>query len=231
MNILIKNVFFDIGSTLVTGPDLSPHKEIAQIVNHPSLTSEAVARIIMMEDFYDPEDLCQRLMSLCEEFSSSFKEKITDLWYRQHNDAVEIDGATPTVKYLKLRGYKIGIISNIWSPYFKSFQKACPHIASLCDSYSLSCWEGMKKPDHIFFKRALSSLNALPQESVIVGDKYNNDIKPAIELGMHTVWVLTFPERERQALVNVINGVCPKPDYAVGCISDVKNLPLWDMNL
>lgn len=182
----------------------------------------------MQEDFNGPEDLCLRLQSLCDGLSSSHEEKITDLWYRQHEDAVEINGATETVTDLKHKGYKIGIISNIWTPYFKAFQKACPGIVPLCSSYTLSSWEGMKKPDLDFFKRALSSLKAETHESVIVGDKYKNDIKPAIELEMHTVWVLTIPQREVEALVNVLNGTWPKPDYTVQCISDVKNLPLWD---
>src|SRR3990172_3811907 len=150
MNTSLKNVFFDIGSTLVAGPQLSPHKEIAKIVNNPSFTADKVGKIIMQEDFQYPEDLCQRLKILWEGLSSSFEEKIIDLWYRQHEDAVEIEGATETIAYLKKRGYKIGIISNIWTPYFKAFQKACPGIVPLCNSYTLSCWEGMKKPEHGF---------------------------------------------------------------------------------
>jgi FMN phosphatase YigB (HAD superfamily) len=80
---------------------------------------------------------------------------------------------------------------------------------------------GVSKPDKEFFRQALKRLNAAPHEVVMIGDTYRNDILPAIELGMQTVWVLHRPDKERDALVDVLNGASPKPHHTLHSIADL----------
>lgn len=47
---------------------------------------------------------------------------------------------------------------------------------------------GFAKPDERFFQFILKSLNIAPDECVMVGDDYANDISGAKRVGMHTVW-------------------------------------------
>lgn len=48
---------------------------------------------------------------------------------------------------------------------------------------------GISKPDPAIFYSALAQAGCTPQDAVMVGDRLDNDIAPARELGMTTVWV------------------------------------------
>ena len=78
------------------------------------------------------------------------------------------------------------------------------------------------KPDKEFFLRALRTLDTPPENVVMIGDTYRNDIRPAIELGMRTIWVLHRPDKERDALVDVLNGTAPPPHRTIRSIADLK---------
>ena len=56
----------------------------------------------------------------------------------------------------------------------------------------------------------------------MVGDTYKNDIRPAIDLGMRTVWVLHRPEKEKADLIRVLNGDAPRPDLTLTSIAELK---------
>jgi HAD superfamily hydrolase (TIGR01549 family) len=55
--------------------------------------------------------------------------------------------------------------------------------------------QGRAKPDPELFRIALDQAGASPEECVMVGDRLDNDIEPASNLGMATVW-LHWPRRE-----------------------------------
>ncbi|HLC17075.1 MAG TPA: HAD family hydrolase [Thermodesulfovibrionia bacterium] len=223
-----KAVLFDIGSTLVNGPELSPAKAIWKILQNPDIDSAQISRILMREDFDGPAKACHRLRMSGYVLNSYHEEQITALWQRQQSEARQIDGATEAVMALKAMGYKIGLISDIWAPYYLSFERACPEIAALTDSFILSFREGIKKPSPALFHRALAAINTRATDTVMVGDTYSNDIEPAIALGLRTVWVLFRPDRELEALVQVINGKKPKPDFTISHIQQLTDLPIWE---
>ena len=224
----LKAALFDIGSTLVTGPALSPSKVILKILANPDLNSSQIGRILMREEFKDAVAVCERFRSLGYNLSPVHEEQVIALWQRQEWEAKQIDGAIEVVKTLKKRGCKIGLISDIWVPYYRSFEKSCPEITALTDSFILSFKEGIKKPDIALYERALVSLNSQPSETIMIGDTYFNDIEPAITLGMSTVWVLNRPDREIEALIHVLNRKKPKPDYTITHIKELANLPFWE---
>ena len=49
----------------------------------------------------------------------------------------------------------------------------------------------MDKPEHKFFIHAMREVGCTPEEAVMVGDRIDNDIIPAKELGMHSIRVRT----------------------------------------
>ena len=49
---------------------------------------------------------------------------------------------------------------------------------------------GIEKPNPAFFQRAMEAVGAHPSRSVMIGDRLDNDIRPAKSLGMHTIWVV-----------------------------------------
>jgi len=48
---------------------------------------------------------------------------------------------------------------------------------------------GIRKPNPLLFQFALTKLNAVPEGTIFVGDRLDNDIAPAKQVNMHTVLI------------------------------------------
>lgn len=94
-----------------------------------------------------------------------------------------IDGVYSLLLNLKDRGFSIGVISN-WNDKLEidleklGIRKFFNYIIS-------SDVLGVEKPNHEIFQHAILEHN--PSETLMVGDLYYIDIKPALEVGMHAV--------------------------------------------
>ncbi len=220
----VSAVIFDIGATLVTGPPVAPNKVIAALIE--GVTASEVASVIMTQPFECAGCVCRALSSAFGPLSEPAVRGITDLWESQADAAREIEGATGAVMPLKNRGFKIGLLSDIWSPYYASVEKALPEVVDAADSIVLSCRTGARKPSPDNFKTVLLELGVEPEEAVMVGDTYAHDILPALELGMRAVWVLARPEREQQSVIGVLNGNAVPPTATVSTIGEIASVGL-----
>ena len=138
-----------------------------------------------------------------------------------------IEGACETAMSIKRRGLKLGLLSDIWNPYYASVQRALPEVVRAADAVVLSCRTGARKPERDNFQAVLDELGLAPGEAVMVGDTYAHDILPAIEMGMPTVWVMARPEREADSIVRILNGDYPAPTVTVSHISQVASLKIF----
>ena len=103
--------------------------------------------------------------------------------------------AAPALDALRSRGLRLGAVTNNPKP---------PHILSahsrslgLPDVFDVivSSWElGWRKPHAVPFKAALRALGVVASEAVHVGDSLQNDIEPALALGMTAVLRTTEPQ-------------------------------------
>lgn len=218
-------VLFDIGSTLIQGPDISPAKMIARLLGFSDSEKGRVADVIMCHSFDDP-------LHMCEVLQKSFPmagfpgEKIKKIWQDQESAPEEIPGATDAVRHIKKAGLKVGLISDIWAPYYKGFIAVCPELASMVDFAGLSFREGCRKPSTAILKKAMESLGVTPRCTWMVGDTYANDLAPAMELGMRTVWVLSRPEKECRSVEGVLKGRLPRPDIIIDKVADLCRIDL-----
>lgn len=215
----VKAAIFDIGATLVTGPPVAPNKVIAAIIKGASAAD--VAEVIMTAELESASHACRLLEDRFGTIDGNASEEIFDLWHAQRNAPTEIEGATDAVLALKSLGLKIGLLSDIWSPYYRGVERALPRIIEAADAIVLSCRTGCRKPSPDNFLTMLSELDVRSDEAVMIGDTYAHDIRPAIELGMKTIWVLARPDREAQSIMQILNGECPAPSATVGCIAEV----------
>ena len=62
-------------------------------------------------------------------------------------------------------------------------------IRKYIDIVVASAEEGVAKPDRRIFEIALTRAGCMPEEAAMVGDRLDNDIVPANELGMYTIWI------------------------------------------
>ena len=218
-------VLFDIGSTLVQGPQLSPSKMIVRLLGLDDSEKERVADIILCRSIADCDHLCVTVRESLPAVNFS-EEQIKRIWLDQETAPKEIPGATQAVKHIKSSGLKIGLVSDIWQPYYDGFLSACGELASLVDYSVLSFREGARKPSALLFEKALESLGAVPERTWMVGDTYETDIDPAIKMGMRTVWVLNRPEKECRAMAEILKGRLVRPDIIVDSIADLVGMDL-----
>lgn len=84
------------------------------------------------------------------------------------------------------------------------------------DVVTASAEAGYEKPDLRIFKLALEQASCNPQNAIMVGDRLENDIVPARQLGMKTIWV-----RQGFAKYQSVEKECEKPDYIIENIGEI----------
>lgn len=88
----------------------------------------------------------------------------------------------------KLSGiYKIGVIANQSLGTCGRLENF--GIKKYIDLVIASAEEGVSKPDRRIFEIALERSRCKPENAVMVGDRIDNDVVPAKQLGMKTIWV------------------------------------------
>jgi len=219
-------VFFDIGSTLIDGPPFGPARRLSETLG---LGPEAVAemeRLLFRSPARDPEELANTVVNrLRVDFDRAF-EACSALWNAQLQEAYVLPGAREAIAKLKAAGIPRAYLSNIWRPFYEHFKQEFAEEAGGQPQF-LSFQTGLMKPDPAFFQLALRALEARAEDAVMVGDTYRNDIRPAIELGMRTVWVLHRPEKEKADLIAVMNGELPPPDLTLASIAELEPSKLF----
>lgn len=107
---------------------------------------------------------------------------------RAELDAVALaPGAATLLNFLKRRGHRLGLVSNLASPFKEPVRRF--GLEPLFDAVAFSCDEGCTKPDPEIYRRALARLGVEPSEALFVGDSFPNDVKAPAALGMKTAGV------------------------------------------
>jgi HAD superfamily hydrolase (TIGR01509 family) len=96
-------------------------------------------------------------------------------------------GVASLLAFLKRRGIKLGLVSNLASP-FKAPVGALG-LAAAFDAAVYSCDEGLTKPDPDIYTRALARLGVSAEQALFVGDNLPNDVHAPAALGLRTAGV------------------------------------------
>jgi HAD superfamily hydrolase (TIGR01549 family) len=170
----------------------------------------------------DPVSLANRVTEILPgKDPAMVREGVEEVWEAQLSCAREVEGATTLALSLRRLGFKLGVISNTWHPLFTAFLRTCPEMASLFDHVFPSYRMGDKKPSPALFQSAIKASGTPAGNCWMIGDAFELDIEPAQNAGMHAVWVLGRPERECGALVRLLRGEAPRPDWTVERLADV----------
>lgn len=95
----------------------------------------------------------------------------------------------PTLKRLSHEGITLGVAGNQPAGVIEQFAAMD---LPLTLNASSTAW-GVAKPDPAFFRRMADELGLEPGEVMYVGDRLDNDILPAQEVGMHAVFIRRGP--------------------------------------
>src|SRR5579871_962875 len=97
-------------------------------------------------------------------------------------------GAIDVLRSLRERGMKLGIVTNGLSETHRE-KIALLQISEYFDAIFLSDEVGMVKPDPLLFAHACRTLGGAPAHAAMVGDRYDRDIRGALEAGLYTIWL------------------------------------------
>ena len=211
---------FDIGSTLIDGPPYGPARRLAEMLGLGKSATAELELLLFRTPSRDAAHLAQHIAEGMGVDLALAVGKCTELWNAQLTEAYVLPGALEAVARLRTAAIPRAYLSNIWRPFYEHFRRS--FTTESAGPQFLSFQLGLSKPDPAFFHAALRSLNVPESEVVMIGDTYKNDILPAIELGMKTIWVLHRPDKERASLVDVLNGSAPRPGLTLNSIHELQ---------
>jgi HAD superfamily hydrolase (TIGR01509 family) len=187
-------------------------------------TKSALHRLLMTTHCADPAEMCA---TICEQLGLAERTvglAIAEVWRAQENEACLIPGALAALQAFIARGYRLALLSNIWTPYLRSVRRLLgdffdAHIPQ--ELQLVSCREGLAKPAPQLFRRALERARVAPADALMIGDSYDNDIRPAAACGMRTLWLLQSPVREAPAVLRILNGGAVAPTLTIRSLADL----------
>ena len=97
-------------------------------------------------------------------------------------------GAFDALARLKAAGMKLGIVTNGFSETHRE-KIALLQIGEFFDAIFIADEVGMVKPDPLLFAHACTTLGSAPARSAMVGDRYDRDVRGALDAGLFAVWL------------------------------------------
>lgn len=202
----IQWLFFDVGSTIVNEQKAYEHR--FNDIAHAAHTS--------FEDVYNTAIAFYKLnkkgdLEAAKKFSVPMPQ-----WHTE--DELLYDDAIPCFANVS-RKFHIGIIANQSLGTEERLQQF--GILNYIDIVIASAEEGVAKPDRRIFEIALERSNCEPANAIMIGDRIDNDVIPAKQIGMKTIWIKQGFGQYWQ-----ITKGDEKPDYTVNNLTELCNLLL-----
>lgn len=178
----IRAVVFDLYGTLIhIAGSLSPYSRLFLDIGISPGEARLAKRIALTEDFDDLPSLVARLRPGVQLDTSPYEEDVS-----KELDSVRLYSETMQVLgELKGRDMKLGVISNLASPYKRPFFAL--GVDGLVDHCLFSCESDLKKPDRLIYQRMLESLQVEPNQALMVGDNVYCDVHGPESVGMNAV--------------------------------------------
>ncbi len=107
--------------------------------------------------------------------------------YRKKHFAL-FPGALDVLRKLRDGGRRLGLLTNGFSETHRE-KIALLQIGELFDAIFIADEVGMLKPDPLLFAHACTEMGVAPMYGAMVGDRYDRDIRGALDAGLFTVWL------------------------------------------
>jgi HAD superfamily hydrolase (TIGR01509 family) len=120
---------------------------------------------------------------------------VDELMREATSDMFPVPGAIDTVRHLHESGVRLGVVSSAVHHQTLVWILERMEILACFDSVITSASCGYYKSTPRIYAAALAQLDAVPHQSVHVGDSLRWDVETAQVAGLHTVWLQT-PSRE-----------------------------------
>lgn len=204
MSSKITTVIFDYGGTLDTGGIHWSEKfwEGYQYFNVPVLKEDFRNAFIFSEKkvprIIKPENGLMETYRLQLFYQLEFFEKnnllpgtyraiIDELVEYCHRSVMNNVKESKMILSRLANNYKLGIVSNYYGNLVTVLNEIGlkKFFSTIVDSKNV----GVRKPDSKIILLVIESMNSSPDESIVVGDSYTNDISPSKQIGCKTIWL------------------------------------------
>ena len=196
---MLRAVLFDVDFTLFRpGPELGPegyrrlgerHGLALEPDRYPEAREAAISTLQGRRDLVHDEEVwiafTEHIVRGMGGDADGARECATDMvreWER-HDNFMLYEDALPVLDDLRGRGIRLGLISNGQ----RDLEEFALHHGLEVDAIVGSLAHGRIKPDPSIFMAALAALEAAPDETVMVGDSYEDDIEGARALGIRAI--------------------------------------------
>ena len=202
---MIKWIFFDVGSTLVDETEAYDHR-VREMIVGTNITFKEFddVRVALARQGLDGNSAAIKHFGLTK-----------PPWHSE--DEVPYSDAHSTLAALVDKGYELGIIANQKLGTEERLESW--GLRQYFEVIAASAEIGYAKPDKEIFEKALEFAKCTAEESVMVGDRLDNDIIPAKAIGMKTVWVKNGLAQYQGAELG--EGVA---DYQIGSLSELLRI-------
>ncbi len=234
----LKAVFFDLDDTL--HDDTAAYRRAAEQVAHDCAAERGLdAKALLAAYIEHAESFWKNLtaehigtptvgiraamwlaaLRNCGVDDVALAERCGTSYNRYRKDHLKLwPGALELLVALRERGLKLALITNGFSETHRE-KLAVLELEDAFDEVFIADEVGMIKPDPRLFRLACERLDATPETSAMVGDRYDRDIRGAHAVGLYTVWINVRNES--------VPAGGPQPDKIVKSIGDVEAaLPL-----
>ena len=197
-------LFFHIGSTFVDETECV--KKRCEVI----IESNNIDR----QEFYDRVEECAKTDSYAVRAAALYYGAEIPRWYG------ELEKLYPDTKMILealSKKYKLGVIANQSLGTKERLDNW--NIGKYFDVVVASAEADCAKPDLKIFNLALEQAGCKPNDAVMIGDRLDNDIVPAKQIGMKTVWV-----RQGFAKYQIICNESEQPDFIIDSISNILDI-------
>ena len=181
----LRAVVFDVGETIVD--ETRGWSAWADWLGIPRLTFLAVCGAVIERggDYREPFEIFRPGLDLGEELRKREAAGVGD-----HITAEDLyPDAAECMQALHERGYRIGVVGN--QP--ARAEAALADLGLPIDLLATSSSWGVHKPDPRFFARIVTELDLPAAEIAYVGDRLDNDVRPAAAAGMQAIFIRRGP--------------------------------------
>ena len=176
---IIRWIFFDIGSTLTDEEEAYRHR--ARDMTRGTTVS--------FDEFWARRTELVKAGRDGDREAAAFFGLAKTPWHSE--DETPYEDCAQTLLALCEKGFRLGIIANQIPGTKERLERW--GLGRFFSVIAASADLGIAKPDRRIFQMALDLAGCLPENAVMVGDRVDNDIRPARELGMVTIRIRRGP--------------------------------------
>ena len=200
----IKYLFFDIGSTLIDETECYKSRIDFAVKSKNINREEFLSRVYELA-----KTSATPIKTACSYYNIELPQ-----W---DNSLEKLYSDTKQVLEILSKKYRLGVIANQSLGTKERLDNW--GIGKYFDVVVASAEAGCVKPDLKIFNLALEQAGCKPNEAVMIGDRLDNDVVPAKQLDMKTVWV-----RQGFAKYLSVSNETEKPDFIIDSIGDILDV-------